>query len=65
LVHIQKTLDITHLNINFEISKKRTGDPAILMAKNEKAKKILNWQPKYDLYKIINNAWNWHKNLKY
>ena len=58
LVHIQKNSDITHLNINFEISKKRSGDPTILMAKNEKAKKILNWQPKYILYTIINSALN-------
>jgi len=55
---INITRDITHLNINFEISKRRPGDPAILIAKNEKAKKILNWQPKYDLYKIINSAWS-------
>ena len=65
LVHIQKTLDITHLNINYEISKRRSGDPAVLIAKNEKVKKMLKWQPKYDLYKIIKSAWNWHKNPKY
>lgn len=57
--------DISHLNINYEISKRRSGDPAILIAKNEKAKKILNWQPKYDLYKIIKSAWDRHKNPKY
>ena len=57
--------EISHSNINYEISKRWSGDPAVLIVKNEKAKKILNWQPKYDLYKIINSAWNWHKNPKY
>ena len=48
-----------------EIVNRRAGDPAVLVADNKKAKKILKWVPKYNLEEIINSAWNWHKNPKY
>ncbi|KPK33338.1 MAG: hypothetical protein AMS24_01375 [Chlamydiae bacterium SM23_39] len=42
--------------------KRRRGDPPILVADNSKAKKFLNWKPKYsDLKTIILTAWRWHK----
>ncbi|MCG4682631.1 hypothetical protein L0P16_16170, partial [Faecalibacillus intestinalis] len=42
---------------------RRGGDPAVLIASSEKAKDILKWNPKFDsLEKIIEDAWNWHKN---
>jgi UDP-glucose 4-epimerase len=40
---------------------RRPGDPASLISKNEKAKKILNWHPGYpELEKILRDAWHWH-----
>ena len=43
---------------------RREGDPAILIANNEKAKKILNWQPKNNLEYSIKNAYIWEKLLQ-
>ncbi|WP_413289269.1 UDP-glucose 4-epimerase GalE [Bdellovibrio sp. HCB337] len=45
---------------------RRAGDPAILIAKSEKARKLLKWQPQYsDIDSIIAHAWQWHsKNPK-
>ncbi len=41
---------------------RRAGDPAILVASAEKAKKILKWEPQYtSLETIIETAWGWHK----
>ena len=49
--------------IKTEIGARRVGDPAQLIASAEKAKKILHWTPKFtDIEKIIDTAWNWHKN---
>lgn len=46
------------------VSPRRAGDPAKLVATSAKAMKELNWTPKFDsLDKIIETAWNWHKNL--
>jgi len=42
---------------------RRAGDPAMLVASSEKAKRILGWRPEHDsLEEIIASAWNWHKN---
>ena len=44
-------------------SPRRPGDPAVLVASSEKIKRELGWVPKMnDLEKIVETAWNWHKN---
>jgi UDP-glucose 4-epimerase len=44
---------------------RRPGDPAVLVASSEKAKRELGWQPKFtDLDSIIASAWEWHKTLR-
>ncbi|MFX0548150.1 UDP-glucose 4-epimerase GalE [Hathewaya histolytica] len=46
-----------------EISERRAGDPATLIASSERAIKELGWKCKYDsLETIIETAWNWHLN---
>ncbi len=62
---IDKAREITGREIKSEIIERRPGDPDILVADNKKAKEILGWTPKYNLEKIIETAWNWHKNKKY
>ena len=56
---------ITGKEIKSEITGRRAGDPAILVADNKKAKEVLGWIPVYDLKSILSTAWNWHKNQKY
>ncbi len=56
---------VTNKKIKFEIVDKREGDPAILIADNKKAKKVLNWMPQYNLDDIIYSAFNWHKKPRY
>ncbi len=43
-----------------EYVSRRTGDSTSLVAKNDKAREILGWQPRYGLRDIIQSAWNWH-----
>ena len=62
---IEVSRNITVINIKSEIAGRRPGDPAVLVAENNKANKILGWKPEYDLSKIIGTAWNWHKDQKY
>jgi len=56
---------VTGKYIKTEVSKRRAGDPAKLVADNKKAKSVLKWVPKYNLEEIIDSAWNWHKNQLY
>ncbi|RLG13087.1 UDP-glucose 4-epimerase GalE [Candidatus Pacearchaeota archaeon] len=47
---------------NFEVieTKRRPGDPPILIADNKKIKEYFKWKPKYDsLEIIIKHAWQW------
>lgn len=59
---IDYTRKVTGAKINAEVSGRRAGDPATLIATSEKAIKELGWEPKYNsLETIIETAWNWHK----
>ena len=63
---VQQVIDITRKvtgkNIKTEMAPIRAGDPAVLIASSDKAKKILGWEPKYaSLETIIETAWEWHK----
>jgi len=41
---------------------RRPGDPAVLVAASDKARKELGWQPQFEsLEDIIASAWVWHK----
>lgn len=62
---IETAKEITGKDIKAVEADRRPGDPPILVGSSSKAKKILNWNPKYDeLSKIIETAWNWHKSIK-
>lgn len=59
---IDSAREATSEEINVVVGERRAGDPAKLIASNEKAKKILGWEPKYtDVKDVIGTAWNWHK----
>lgn len=45
-------------------SRRRGGDPAILVANAQKAKEILGWEPKYHLDDILAHAWKFIPNHK-
>jgi UDP-glucose 4-epimerase len=52
---------VTGHPIPAEIAQRRKGDPAVLVASSEKAKRELGWTPRYnDLETIIASAWRWH-----
>ena len=62
---IQVSEKVTNCKMNFEVVSRRAGDPAILVADNTKAKKVLGWKPQYDLNDIIDSAYKWHKDQKF
>ena len=51
-------------NMQYEITERRPGDPAKLIASNDKAKAILKWTPKYGLEDIIRSDYEFRKTLK-
>ena len=60
---IKKFEDIIKININFEPTKRREGDPDIVIARTNNAKKVLGWSPKFsDIDTIIKSMWQVYKN---
>ena len=58
---IEKAKEVTKKEIKVVLEGRRAGDPAVLVASSDKAKKILGWKPAYnDLGTIIDTAWKWH-----
>jgi len=59
---IDTALKVTGKPIQVIESKKRPGDPAVLVASSDKIKKELDWNPKHaDLEGLIASAWKWHQ----
>jgi UDP-glucose 4-epimerase len=50
--------------LNYEIGPRRPGDVIAIYANNDKAKKILGWQPRYTLEEMMSTAWDWERKLK-
>lgn len=58
---IETARRVTGHPIPAEITPRRAGDPAQLIASSEKAKTVLGWKPEHaDLEEIIATAWKWH-----
>ena len=56
--------EVSGVDFKVEITKRREGDPAVLIAGNEKIKEKLNWTPKYDdLTLICKSALEWEKKI--
>lgn len=59
---IETARKVTGHPIPAEITPRRGGDPAQLIASSAKAKEVLGWNPEHaDLEEIIATAWKWHK----
>lgn len=58
---IEAARKITGHPIPAEVSPRRPGDPATLVAGSQKIMTELGWDPKYtDVESIIQTAWDWH-----
>lgn len=53
--------EITGKKINVELTERRLGDAAILLANSSKAKEILKWSPEHSLEDSIKTAYLWEK----
>lgn len=48
---------VNNVRINYEIVGRRSGDVGKSYAKVDKAKKVLNWSPKFTYYDMCKDAW--------
>ncbi|NNF07892.1 MAG: UDP-glucose 4-epimerase GalE, partial [Candidatus Eisenbacteria bacterium] len=52
---------VTGLKVPHQLDERRPGDPAVLVASNGLAKKVLGWTPKRDLDQMIEAAYSFFK----
>jgi len=63
---IQAAEQLVERPIECEVVPRRPGDPSVLIAGSERARKVLEWQPEYvDINRIIATAWRWHSRPMY
>ncbi|WP_094556011.1 UDP-glucose 4-epimerase GalE [Synechococcus sp. 1G10] len=63
---VQQVLDVarkvTERGLLAHVAPRREGDPPVLVASAEKARRELGWMPAYpDLETILSHAWVWHQ----
>ncbi len=63
---IEAARRVTGKPIDYVQDARRPGDPAVLVASSEKARRLLGWQPQFtDIGEIIETAWRWHQSPAY
>jgi UDP-glucose 4-epimerase len=50
--------------LNYEVGPRRAGDVVAVYANNDRAKKILGWEPQYDLDAMMDTAWRWEQQIQ-
>ena len=59
---IETAKKVIGVDIPYEFAPRRPGDPAVLIASSELAKRELGWKPQFpELKSIIRSAWEWHR----
>ena len=63
---IEAARRVTGHSIPAEIAPRRAGDPAVLIANSDKARKVLGWNPtRENIEVMIRDAWCWEQNKRY
>lgn len=58
--------EVTGQTVSYQTAGRRDGDPAVLVASNEKAVRVLGWKPvRSDIRTILQDAWNWEKHRRF
>ena len=63
---IEAARKVTSHPIPAEVAPRRAGDPAVLIANSDKARKVLGWKPtRENIEVMIRDAWCWEQNKRY
>jgi UDP-glucose 4-epimerase len=55
---------VSGVKLNYEIGPRRPGDVIAIYANNDKAKRVLGWNPDRPLEEMMRSAWKWEQKLK-
>ncbi|MCX6757386.1 MAG: UDP-glucose 4-epimerase GalE [Candidatus Nomurabacteria bacterium] len=60
---IQAFEKVSGKKLNYTIVPRRTGDVVAVYADNDKARRVLGWEIKYNLEKMMDTAWRWEQTM--
>ncbi len=59
---VRTCAEVTGRDVRIELGPRRAGDPAVLVASSDRARRVLGWAPERSrLRQIIGDAWEWHR----
>jgi len=51
---------VTGMDIQYQVTDRRAGDPPVLVGSAKRAREVLGWQPEYsEMDEIVATAWDW------
>jgi UDP-glucose 4-epimerase len=53
--------EVSGQQLNYQIGDRRAGDVEAVYANNDKARRVIGWQPQYDLNTMMDTAWRWEQ----
>lgn len=63
---IEAAREVTGMELPYQKGGRRPGDPAVLVASSDRARKTLGWEPRYpEIKEIIASAWRWHQKFPF
>lgn len=62
---VEMCRQVTGRDIPVRMHARRPGDPPRLVANADKARQQLNWQPGYDLKRMVETAWAWEQGPRF
>jgi UDP-glucose 4-epimerase len=54
---------VTGTSVPCRIAPRRPGDPPVLVADATRARQLLGWSAKRDLFDIVSTAWKWQQRV--
>ena len=54
--------EVNGIKVKYEIAPRRAGDPPVVYADCEKAKRVFGWEAKYDIRRMCEDSWRFQKN---
>jgi UDP-glucose 4-epimerase len=61
---IQAFEKVSGQKLNYKITERREGDVIAVYANNDRARKLLGWDPQFDLNQMMDTAWRWEQARK-
>jgi UDP-glucose 4-epimerase len=66
---VREVIEVVHRvsGVDFPVEEalRRLGDPAMLVARADRIRRVLDWEPRYnDLETIVADAWRWEQKLQ-